>query len=226
MEAAVLFSGGKDSNLAFHKAREIADVKYLITLLPKGRDSWMWHWPNAKWTALQAKALGIKQLSRETKIGEENELKTLEAVLSDVRGEVDTIVTGGLASRYQADRIAGLCKRMGFEMLSPLWGISPEQEWQELLDLDFEIIMIAVSAQGLGKEWLGRKIDAETLKELIALSQKYRFHLGGEGGEFETFVLCGPGYKKRIEIVKAIKRWDKKTASGQYIITEAQLKQL
>jgi ABC transporter with metal-binding/Fe-S-binding domain ATP-binding protein len=222
MKAAVLFSGGKDSNLALHKAKEFEyKIKYLITLLPIDRDSWMWHWPNAKWTTLQAKALGIEQLSRETKIGEEAEIESLEFILSELRGKVDTIVTGAIASRYQADRIEGLCKRLGFDMFSPLWGLPPEQTWTELLDLGFDIIIISVSAEGLGKEWLGRRIDKKALDELTQLSKKYKFHLGGEGGEFETFVLNGPGFKKRIEILKAKIIWEQK--NGQYLITEAKL---
>ena len=51
------------------------------------------------------------------------------------------------------------------------------------------------------KKWLGRKIDLKALEELKELKSKYKIHMGLEGGEGESFVLDGPIFKKKIEIV-------------------------
>jgi diphthamide synthase (EF-2-diphthine--ammonia ligase) len=53
------------------------------------------------------------------------------------------------------------------------------------------------------------------------LHAKFGVHIGGEGGEFETFVLDGPIFKKRIEIQEAEKFW--REDHGAYIIKKARL---
>ena len=40
-----------------------------------------------------------------------------------------------------------------------------------------------------------------TLNELKVLSQKYKINPAGEGGEFETFVLNCPLFKKEFNII-------------------------
>ncbi len=63
MSNACLFSGGKDSTLALHKIVEKGiKIDLLITFLSENKFSYMFHYPNARQTELQAKALGIKQI--------------------------------------------------------------------------------------------------------------------------------------------------------------------
>ena len=45
------------------------------------------------------------------------------------------------------------------------------------------------------------------LTELKDLNERYGVHLAFEGGEAETFVLDGPIFKKRIEILEFEKKW-------------------
>jgi diphthamide synthase (EF-2-diphthine--ammonia ligase) len=59
------------------------------------------------------------------------------------------------------------------------------------------------------------------IDELDKVSVKHGIHKGGEGGEYETFVLDGPIFKKRIDIKKAKREWD--GVRGSYIIEEAEL---
>jgi len=42
-------------------------------------------------------------------------------------------------------------------------------------------------------------------------------------GEFETFVINCPLFKKKLKIVKAEKQWNAKTKSGVLIIKEVEL---
>jgi len=46
---------------------------------------------------------------------------------------------------------------------------------------------------------------------------------GGEGGEFETFVINCPLFTERIIVKKSKKIWDGKTMSGQLVIEKATL---
>ena len=47
MTNACLFSGGKDSTLALHRAVELgANIDLLITMRSANRESYMFHYPN------------------------------------------------------------------------------------------------------------------------------------------------------------------------------------
>ena len=59
MRIGVLFSGGKDSTLALHRAVEKEEVVCLICLNSKNPESYMFHTPNIDVTLLQAKALNL-----------------------------------------------------------------------------------------------------------------------------------------------------------------------
>ena len=84
-----------------------------------------------------------------------------------------------------------------------------------------DVIMVGVAAMGLGKEWLGRHLDDKSVKELMKISDKYRFDPTGEGGEFDTLVLDAPMYKKRIKLLKYKVEW--KLDRGRLIIEDAKL---
>ena len=66
MKLGVLFSGGKDSTLALHKAAEKEEVTCLITLRSRNPESYMFHTPNIDLTALQAEALGLPLVTKGT----------------------------------------------------------------------------------------------------------------------------------------------------------------
>ena len=74
---------------------------------------------------------------------------------------------------------------------------------------------------GLEKEWLGKKIDKESLENLAALSKKYGFNLAFEGGEAETLVTDCPLYEKKLLIKDARIRWDGQR--GMFEILEVEL---
>jgi len=194
-KAAVLFSGGKDSCLALFKAKQQGfDVKYLLAILPP-EDAMMWHKPNLKLLEMQAKMLGIQLITHRT----EKEEKGLEELLKKVKGKIDTIVIGGIASNYQGKRIKKVCKELGLEIFAPLWSYSADKLWQELLENKFEVIIIKTACEGIPKGFLGTIIDNKILDKLKILAAKYKFDLSFEGGDAETAVLCSPDFRKEIK---------------------------
>ncbi|MFC2143993.1 diphthine--ammonia ligase [Candidatus Aenigmatarchaeota archaeon] len=201
MKVVVLFSGAKDSTFAIYKAKQIGhEITSLVTLIPENPESYMFHHPNAEWTTMQAESMGIPIMIKKTAGEKEKELDDLESVLREAKKKhgIGGVVSGALASKYQKSRIDGICERLGLEPLAPLWGTDPEEHWNNILGAGFEVIITAVASDGLGKEWLGRKIDTKALQELKTIGQKYGFNLAGEGGEFETFVLNGPIFRKPL----------------------------
>ncbi len=219
MSNACLFSGGKDSTLALHKAVSSGmTVDLLITMLPESRDSYMFHYPNLKFTKLQAEALGIRQVFAMTKGIKEEELKDLEEVLAE--NKVKGLVTGATYSTYQLNRIKVISERLGIDNFSPLWHIEPMSELKELAET-FDAIITSVSAEGFDKSYLGAKIDENMIAKLLRLNQKYNINMLFEGGEAESFVLDAPLFKKRIKINKSSVEWQ--GTRGLYQIEEAEL---
>ena len=82
MRLGVLFSGGKDSTLALHKAAEKEEVVCLITLVSQNKESFMFHTPNFDITALQAEAMSLPLIKKTTEGKPEEELKDLEEAVA------------------------------------------------------------------------------------------------------------------------------------------------
>jgi ABC transporter with metal-binding/Fe-S-binding domain ATP-binding protein len=218
-----MFSGGKDSTYAAWVASKEDELACLVTMFPKSEMSYMFHFPNVKWTRLQAESMGVPLLSEPTEGAKEEELRDLERALARARLDFDLegIYTGALASVYQKARVERVCTGLGLRCRSPLWGIDPEIHLRRLIRNGFEVVLVSVSALGLDESWLGRRLDNSSVDELVALGRKFRFHIGLEGGEGETFVLDAPFFSKRIEIRSSSTHW--RGDSGYLEITDAAL---
>ncbi|MFH1711465.1 MAG: diphthine--ammonia ligase [Nanoarchaeota archaeon] len=210
MKVGVLFSGGKDSCLALHKARvEGHEILYLLNINPASKDSWMFHKPELKLLKRQAKELGI-ELIIEKSLGEkEKELDDLRKLIGKVKNKVEGIVVGGIASSYQGNRVKKICDGFGLKFIAPLLDYAPEKLWKEMLDEGFEVILTKISCEGLDKKWAGRVIDKDNFTELRKLSEKHKFRLDFEGGEAESAVLFMPEFKNRIKLDFSIESEDK-----------------
>jgi len=210
---ASLFSGGKDSSWALYRALERGlDVGRLVTVHP-GEDSYMYHVPATDLASLAAESIGIDLLEiRPGELGAESatdagrqgdaELEPLEAALRDLASEVTLVgvTAGAVESEFQTSRIEGMCDRLGIDLFAPLWQRDPVELAEEMLDAGFEILIVQVAAAGLDESWLGRRLDADALDELVALNDEYGVHPLGEGGEFETIVTDAPHMRRPIEL--------------------------
>ncbi len=216
---ACLYSGGKDSTLALHKAYYAGcKAELLITMISKNEYSYMFHRPNVEFSSMQAKALGIMHRLVMTEGEKEKELDDIEIALTD--NHVTKLITGAVASTYQRNRINTICERLGIEHISPLWGIDPMNELDEL-SRDYNAIITHVSAEGLDESFLGSRIDDGVIRRLVSLNKRYGINMLFEGGEAESFVLDAPLFKERIVIDRARREWD--GSIGNYIIEKAHL---
>jgi len=201
-KTAVLFSGGKDSCLALHKVLEDEDfdVKYLLSIIPKNFDSFMFHKPYLRLLKKQAEILDIDLLVMESEGVEEKEVDDLKKLVESVKNNVDVVVAGGIASSYQCKRIEKICSELGLEFYAPLWNYGGDKVWRELLKKKFKVVLTKISCEGIGKEWLGKVIDEKKFEELSELGKRFGFRTDFEGGEAESAVLKMPGFKKEIKI--------------------------
>lgn len=203
MKAAVLFSGGKDSCYAAYLAKQAGyELACLITVYSENPDSYMFHTPSISKTKLQAEVMELPLIIDETKGEKEAELEDLERVIKKAIGEfgVDTLVTGALHSEYQASRIGKICDKLGIECYNPLWHKKELDYLKELIKNKFKIIITGVASEGLDDSWLGREINEQFVEDTQKIYEKHKIHVAGEGGEFETFVLDCPLFKRELKI--------------------------
>lgn len=210
MRVGVLFSGGKDSTFSAYIASKADTLVCLVTLEPEREDSYMFHFPNLRWTALQAESMGLPQITVKTKGVKEEELEDMRSALRSAKEQyfIEGVYTGALASLYQKSRVERICSEIGLRTISPLWGIDPRAHLLRIIQERFEVIVTGVAALGLDETWLGRKLDEEMVEQLTALQAKYGLHAALEGGEGETFVLDCPLFEKKIEIISSEKHWN------------------
>ena len=123
--------------------------------------------------------MGIPLIKAKTHGEKERELEDLKTVLINLKNKgVEAIFAGALASEYQKSRIDQLCNDIGLISKAPLWHVNPKEYMEEIIDSGFEVIIISVSAEGLDRSWLGRRIDHELLEEIITLNSKYPYMTG------------------------------------------------
>jgi len=230
---ASLFSGGKDSSWALYRALEDGlNVTRLVTVHP-GDDSYMYHVPATDLAALAAESIAIELLeidpddlgaeaATDSAAQGDAELEPLEAALRELADEegLTGVTAGAVESEFQTSRIEAMCDRLGIGLYAPLWQRDPVELAEEMLDAGFEILLIQVAAAGLDESWLGRRLDADALAELVELNEQYGVHPLGEGGEFETLVTDGPHMARPIEL-----DWERvwEGSRGHIRITDARL---
>ena len=224
---AALFSGGKDSTFAILAATERGhQVSCLVTLHPSFDDSPLFHYPNSWVTKWQSDAMRFPLLESGIKgSSKADETAALEQALSVAKSRyaIDGILSGGISSKFQKGVFDKVAESQSLVHIAPSWGSNPKKYMSLMLDKGFAVMIVGVSAMGLGKEWLGTIIDRKSLANLQSLSEKYGFNLNFEGGEAETLVLDCPLFHKRVVVKRATAHWDGQR--GMFEIQEVALEE-
>jgi len=210
---AVSWSGGKDSCLALYKALQKGlEVSCLLNFVSKdGRC--MAHGVSSKLIAVQSEAIGIPLLQKEV-TWDTYEEGFKEAARELKRAGIDGIVFGDIDIVEHIDWVIKVCNEAGVLYMEPLWRLDRLQILKEFVGLGFEAIVVSAKADLFRAEWLGRKVDEAFIDDLLRLRERNNFDLCGEFGEYHTFVINGPIFKKRIKIRSCnrvlredLKRW-------------------
>ena len=200
------------------------DVVCLLSIFPKSEDSHLLHHPNLRWTKLQSTSMKIPQLIINSNSDDtDEELIAMENLLQNAKDQfhIDGLVHGGIKSKFQKEKFETLCLKLNLVSVAPLWNTEPKKYMNDLLDSNFDFMMVTVSSDGLDEQWLGKLILKSDIEILNNLSDKFGFNLNFEGGESETFVLNCPLFSNPIKINKFVKNWD--GYRGRFEIVDAEL---
>ncbi len=214
MRVAVLSSGGKDSAAAWWWATCRGwTIDSLVTVCITGDDSPMFQLPSTHLVEEQAKLANLPWISVQTSGETPQDMEDLEAALA--QRNIDGFVSGALRSDYQKSRLERMADRLGVHCWTPLWHQNGEEHVRSMIEHGFRIMITGVSADGLTEKWLGHTLTKESFTELKHLADQFRFHVEGEGGEYETLVIAGPHFTGQMS-VSGTPHWD--GVRGEYRI--------
>lgn len=203
MKLALLLSGGKDSVYAGYLAKKRGhELVCAVSIVSENKYSYMFHTPSIDKTKAQADSMNVPLIIQKTKGKKEIELKDLEKAikLAVKKYKIQGIITGAIQSVYQSTRIQKICNKLKLEVFNPLWQVDEDEYLKDLLKNKFKVILTGVFAYPFDKSWLGRDINKNFITEINKLHDKYQISKIGEGGEFETFVLDCPLFKKSLKV--------------------------
>ncbi|XP_016311915.1 diphthine--ammonia ligase [Sinocyclocheilus anshuiensis] len=219
MRVAALISGGKDScyNMlqcvsAGHSIVALANLMP-HTHVPDELDSYMYQTVGHQAVGLYAEAMDVPlyrrtiegfslHTAREYSQTEGDEVEDLYQLLKLVKEKehVEAVSVGAILSDYQRVRVENVCARLQLQPLAYLWRRDQAELLREIISSGLQALLIKVAAYGLDPErHLGKSL-AEMEAYLHELSEKYGVHICGEGGEYETFTVDCPLFKKKIVI--------------------------
>uniref|UniRef100_A0A914I3C1 Diphthine--ammonia ligase n=1 Tax=Globodera rostochiensis TaxID=31243 RepID=A0A914I3C1_GLORO len=199
MKVVGLISGGKDS--CFNMMRCVEEGHELVcvaNLHPptdvSELDSYMYQSVGCEGIKFFAEALGLPLFQRQIcghpksiesnayVRDDEDEVEDLYHLLKTIKEwdpEIRGVSAGAINSTYQKLRV--------------------EDDQLELLDAmiaaGVKAVLIKVAALGLATRHLGQTLE-QMREHLLAMHAKYGLHICGEGGEYETFVLDCPLFKR------------------------------
>jgi diphthine-ammonia ligase len=197
-KAIILWSGGKDCNLALQLAKEEDyEIVALITFHSKSTE---FRAHARELMELQSKSLGIPLLFlgiREP-FAENYELQLRK--LKDQLG-ITMAVSGDISEVHgNSNWIADRAQAVGMKTFLPLWQMERMDVMALLQKFNFEILVTLVKSPWLDEKFVGRKIDSKLIEEFKILGIGNGLDLCGEQGEYHTMVLNGPDYRSPISM--------------------------
>lgn len=196
MRVAVLWSGGKESCLAYRAAKlQGHDVTRLLTFM--GDEPLLCH--SLSIMSLQSEALSVPHMVVRV---EEPYLHGYRDSISElVRSDgVQGLVTGDIHTDVHKQWMEDVCDGLGVELTMPLWKADSSHILDAVVSNGFKPVFTCVREPWFHEGWLGRELDGDCVKDLHPLHRRFRIDPCGENGEYHTAVLDGPIFKRSISI--------------------------
>ena len=196
----VLFSwsGGKDSAISLYEIKRSRkyEIVSLLTTITDGYDRVSLHGVPRILVQQQAYSLGLpiqEVFIPKACSNEEYEAKMRETLSRFKQEGIASIIFGDIflewVKQYREDNLA----KIGIKGIFPIWGRDTTELTKSFIALGFQAIITCINTKVLDKRFIGRTLDEHFLSELPANAD-----LGGENGEFHSFVFDGPIFKERI----------------------------
>lgn len=196
------WSGGKDSALALYYAQKsgLYSIEKLLTNINGKHRRVSMHGVRENLLQQQAESIGLplqKIFLPEEPSMHEYEQQMKENLLLLKEEHFTHAVFGDIfledLKNYREQQLASI----GLNAVFPIWKRDSVELIHEFLDLGFKTILVCIKADLLPKEFAGRVIDRQFLRDLPK-----NVDACGENGEFHTFVFDGPIFSKPVNFEK------------------------
>lgn len=190
------WSSGKDSALSLFYLQQEQPIARLLTTLSSETARVSMHGISKELLLAQENSLGIEiqQVELGANLSLESYNQEMKEVYTSLLKEDFSIAAFGdiLLEDLKIYREEELNK-IGMKYVFPLWGRDTKAVMEDFIARGFKAVVVAVQANKLSKDWIGRVIDERFLNDLPA-----EVDWSGENGEYHTFVFDGPNFKKPI----------------------------
>jgi uncharacterized protein (TIGR00290 family) len=198
--AAISWSSGKDSAIAFYRIRMSGkfEVSCLLTTITDQFRRVSMHGVREELLDLQAESVGVPLAKLRIPYPCPNSVyeQKMHHLLSELKtGGVTHCVFGDLflqdIRRYREEKLA----QIGIQPVFPVWGENTSELAHEMISEGFRAVVTCVDTRKLDASFAGRDFDRSFLDDLPRNVDPC-----GENGEFHTFVYDGPVFRERIEV--------------------------
>lgn len=200
-KTAVCWSSGKDSCLALYRIlQENKDVACLVSMISEKDERNHAHGIRLEILKVQAKALGIPLVLVDSAGDYERSLVNALSQLKEQHG-IEEIVFGSLYAEEDRKWNEEAADKSGLTPVFPVW-ISPLDSvklLEEFISLGFSAVICRASEKYFDYTWAGRMLDWSFYNEI----HDKNVCVMGENGEYHTFVLDGPIFKQRVELIES-----------------------
>lgn len=197
-DAALLWTGGKDSMMALLAVREHLRVRCLATFTPDPPRPFLAH-PLQTMRA-QAQALGC----------EHRVLPCAEPLAESYEAAIDALVAEGIEVLVTGDmdRVEGHDSwivdraRDVVAVERPLWQADRVASLRHMQSLGLRVVCTLSQDPAFPEPIAGRELDGALVDELIARHGMDGFDACGENGEYHTCVIDGPGFAGPLHLLE------------------------
>ena len=200
-KVVLAWSGGKDSAMALHALLTSSqyNVVSLLTTISEQYERISHHGVRVELLEQQAAALGIrlhKLYLHQTNCDiADYEAAMKKVMLEHKEKDVLTVAFGDVflqdLREYREHNLA----KVGMKGIFPIWHRDTTEIVQTFIDLGFRAYLTCVDGEKLGKEFAGRPIDADLIRDLPDGVDPC-----GENGEFHSYVYDGPIFQRPVGV--------------------------
>jgi uncharacterized protein (TIGR00290 family) len=219
MKAFINWSGGKDSALSLHKAKQKGlNVQALVTTISNGRVTM--HGVRKELVERQAEAIGLPVYFIEL---DTHGMESYEAAIHQMNFQLKEkgfthVLSGDLFLEDLKQYRTSLYEEDGLKCLFPLWDNQTINLVYEFIETGFKAVTVAVNGELLDQEYCGKMVDWSFINSLPA-----QVDCCGENGEYHSFVFDGPIFSKPIDFTleKVVSKRYPRPKNGKECFKEA-----
>ena len=195
-KAVLLWTGGKDSALAYFLSQDFYDIELLVTFIPKNHQRFYAHPVNI--IECQAQAMNIPHACIE--IIQPMKDGYIQAMRNFQNQGFEVVITGDIAAIDNQPNWIKQCAENILQCHFPLWDMPRKDILQSVLKHSFKIIIGLTKQSMLDDKFIGKYLNQQTISLLKRQHDLSGIDICGENGEYHTMTLDAPFYSHCIEL--------------------------